>query len=399
MPIRQLQAEVAATSPIDTAFVSDKSLGGLPNARTLAQIGPIFEDLSSRITTAAKEIAAGIAAAEVSIRELRTRWQEGRKRIDEAYEKILRELQKERIDGQEFISLRRSIEELRPLQERERVLMSDLEALNAERRALLVEWEDVKADHFRGLSKAAATVTGRLQNRVRVSVTNAGSLEPLEELLRTSIGGNLKATLERFASSDRSVAEIAAVCREGTERLVERYGLSVPSAERLARSGPELAMKIEELDLPPTTGIELNTAAVGSAATWQNLDDVSAGQKATAVLLLLLLDSDRNGPLIVDQPEDDLDNRFVSDGIVPIIRTEKTHRQFLLTTHNANIPVLGDAELIVGLSTIVRDGNLTGVIPLDHAASIDAKPVRQLVEDVLEGGKAAFETRRLKYNF
>jgi len=398
-PIRQTQSEVAAACPIDSAFASDRSLADLPNASILAEIRPILDLLSSRVTTASNDIAFGIAAAETSIRELRGRWQEGRKRIDEAYEKILRELQKERIDGQEFISLRRSIEELRPLQERERLLLLDLEALNAERRALLVEWEDVKAEHYRDLSKAAATVSGRLQNRVRVSVINSGLLDPLEELLRSSIAGNLKAMLERFASSDRSVSEIASACREGTERLVERYGLSVASAERLVRGGPELTMKIEELDLPPTTGIELNTAAAGLPANWQSLDHVSAGQQATAVLLLLLLESDRNGPLIVDQPEDDLDNRFVSDGIVPIVRSEKTRRQFVLSTHNANIPVLGDAELIVGLSTTVRDGNLAGVVPRDHVGSIDAEPVRQLVEDVLEGGKAAFETRRLKYNF
>ena len=107
-------------------------------------------------------------------------------------------------------------------------------------------------------------------------------------------------------------------------------------------------MRIEEVELPSTTAIRLNTAPSGDPPVWQALDDLSTGQKATAVLLLLLLESE--APLIVDQPEDDLDNRFITEGVVPRMREEKLQRQFIFSTHNANIPVLGDAELIVGLT-------------------------------------------------
>ena len=75
----------------------------------------------------------------------------------------------------------------------------------------------------------------------------------------------------------------------------------------LAKAEPEVLMRVEELDLPPTTAIRLNTAPAGEPPAWQALEDLSTGQKATAVLLLLLLESE--APLIVDQPEDDLDNR------------------------------------------------------------------------------------------
>ena len=54
------------------------------------------------------------------------------------------------------------------------------------------------------------------------------------------------------------------------------------------------------------------------------------------MLLLLLLESE--APLVVDQPEDDLDNRFITEGVVPIMRQEKRRRQFVFSTHNANIP-------------------------------------------------------------
>ena len=117
------------------------------------------------------------------------------------------------------------------------------------------------------------------------------------------------------------------------------------------------------------------------------------------MLLLLLLESD--APLIVDQPEDDLDNRFITEGVVPKMREEKRRRQFVFSSHNANIPVLGDAELILGMTASgsgeIEEGRAR--IAPEHMGSIDAKPVRDLVGQILEGGKEAFETRRLKYGF
>ena len=105
-------------------------------------------------------------------------------------------------------------------------------------------------------------------------------------------------------------------------------------------------------------------------------------------------------PLVVDQPEDDLGNRFVTEGVVPKMREEKRRRQFVFATHNANIPVLGDAELIVGLTASGEAGQEGKArIPPEHIGSIDSRSVRELVEEVLESGRAAFEMRRRKYGF
>ena len=186
-------------------------------------------------------------------------------------------------------------------------------------------------------------------------------------------------------------------CRQGADFLAAEFGVSGVQADRLARASDEILMRIEELDLPSTTGIELNTAPPDEPESWQALDRLSTGQKATAVLLLLLLESD--APLIVDQPEDDLDNRFITEGVVPRMREEKRRRQFLFSTHNANIPVLGDAELIVGLSPSGDAEEGSAKIAPEHMGSIDARPVRKLVEELLEGGEDAFERRRRKYGF
>jgi len=129
------------------------------------------------------------------------------------------------------------------------------------------------------------------------------------------------------------------------------------------------------------------------------LKRLSTGQKATALLCLLLLESD--APLVIDQPEDDLDNRFISEYIVPKMKEEKRRRQFLFASHNANIPVLGDAELIVGLTPESDElsGELSGVVKPEHKGAIDNEPVRELVEEILEGGRDAFSVRQQKYGF
>ena len=130
-----------------------------------------------------------------------------------------------------------------------------------------------------------------------------------------------------------------------------------------------------------------------SDALFKPIDELSTGQQCTAVLHLLLLDN--QDPLILDQPEDNLDNAFIAERIVSELRRAKLTRQFLFATHNANIPVFGDAEWIGVLS--VEDGH--GKILPQEQGAIDVPSVQRLAADILEGGKSAFNQRREKYGF
>lgn len=385
--------------PIDRAFLSPKSLKELPGKAILADADPVLERLSREVEQAAGAMEDALKRADEGIQHIRGRWSERQRLVETQYQRILRELQKSAVDGAEFIRLRREIEGLRPLRER-RALLERLEKEQTDRRvALLVEWEEVKAAQFRLLDRAARAVSHELRDQVQVTVTSAGNREPLFDMLRAEIGGRLSEAIEQLKRApDLSLPEFVEKCRDGSEAVQRSYSIPRAQAERLSNAMPEALMRIEELDLNPTTSIQLNTAPVGDPPIWQALEDLSTGQKATAILLLLLLESD--APLIVDQPEDDLDNRFITDGVVPRMRDEKRRRQFIFSTHNANIPVLGDAELILGLTASGDAGNQgTSEIRPEHVGSIDARHVRELVEEILEGGKDAFETRRLKYGF
>lgn len=396
--LRECLESLRQEVPIDRTFLLPKALEDLPGKEILAAANDILERLNHDIEGTVRQFKKAMDRADEELGEVRVRWDARKREVQAAYEKILRDLQKSAVDGAEFIRLRKEIEDLRPLRDR-RSLLRRLEKEHLERRrALLAEWEDIKAEEFRLLDRAARKVTRKLRDRVQVEVAAAGNRETLLQLLRDEIGGRLSEAIEILGNvEDFSLPEFIDCCRTGADAVKARYQIPPAQANRLAETSLRTLMRIEELELLPTTAIRLNVAPTEQPPSWQALEDLSTGQKATAVLLLLFLESD--APLIVDQPEDDLDNRFITEGVVPRMREEKQQRQFIFSTHNANIPVLGDAELILGLTpTGEAEGGRARIAP-EHMGAIDAQPVRELVEDLLEGGKDAFEKRRLKYGF
>lgn len=113
-----------------------------------------------------------------------------------------------------------------------------------------------------------------------------------------------------------------------------------------------------------------------------------ASQGEQAATLLNILMNQSHGPLIIDQPEEDLDNKIINE-IIKTIRAAKDRRQLILATHNANIAVNGDSENVIEM---VLGRQVAG-------GAIDEKSVCNAITNTMEGGKDAFELRRKKYNF
>ena len=384
--------------PVDLSFVSAKALAGLPGRPVLAETIPVLEELNRELEEVAGRMTRALKRTDAALAVVGKKWSGRKRAVEDEYRRILRALKSAAADGEEFIRLQGEVERLRPLRKRLE-LLRELEKEHVDRRtALLTEWEDVERARFDRLRQAAAEVSQGLHDRVKVEVAEAGDRGPLREALRTEVGGRLSESIDRLMEmSDLSMAELVRCCRSGADELRQRYGIPIAQAQRLAQASEASLMALEELQLAPTTEILLNTAPTGDPPSWRPMDSLSTGQKATSVLLLLLLDSE--APLIIDQPEDDLDNRFITESVVPAMRKAKRQRQFIFTTHNANIPVLGDAELILGLTPTGEAGHGKAEVKSEHMGSIDSGPVREFVEEILEGGQQAFETRRLKYGF
>ncbi|MDR1020765.1 MAG: AAA family ATPase [Synergistaceae bacterium] len=155
-------------------------------------------------------------------------------------------------------------------------------------------------------------------------------------------------------------------------RLIRLLNEKPPSLDRFEIWFPEDLLRVK-----------YSPAAPGSHFT--DLENGSAGQKASAILAFLL--SHGCEPLIIDQPEDDLDNALIYDLIVKQIHENKNCRQLIIATHNPNIVVNGDAELVTALKFI------NGQIQVDCQGGLGEPKVRDVVCAIMEGGREAFDNR------
>lgn len=147
-----------------------------------------------------------------------------------------------------------------------------------------------------------------------------------------------------------------------------------------------------------------------------SLDKMSPGKKGLVLLQLLINLSDEEWPILLDQPEDDLDNRSVYDDLVDFLKKKKLQRQIIIVTHNPNLVVGADAEETIVANQsgqeVGRDNKkfrfeyVSGA--LENAFEFEAtqepailyrKGIRQHVCEILEGGKEAFQKREQKYSF
>lgn len=141
---------------------------------------------------------------------------------------------------------------------------------------------------------------------------------------------------------------------------------------------------------------------------------MSQGKQAFVILKLLLEFSDKTCPILIDQPEDSLDNRAIYKDLVKYLRKKKIERQIIIVTHNPNVVVGADSELIIIANQHGKDSPNQNHIKFQYksgslentAALIDTKEcildkqgIREHVCEILEGGKEAFEKRERKYGF
>lgn len=122
-----------------------------------------------------------------------------------------------------------------------------------------------------------------------------------------------------------------------------------------------------------------------SSPKFEDLEKGSAGQKAAAILAFLL--SHGNEPLVIDQPEDDLDNALIYDLIVKQIHENKNRRQLIIVTHNPNIVVNGDSELV----HVLKFEN--GQVKIDRQGGLGESDIREAICTIMEGGRQAFDKR------
>jgi len=381
----------------DLVFLSDKALERLPHAPLLRRGREALESLKTAATKALADLRGAVKTARAELTsmevELKAALEAAEKALEAEFAKLPDVAGKRGSEiGRAYQALLREIERIQPKEASLATARKLTEALEQERRNLLSELSDIRSRRTEALQDTAKRLNKRLRGKLRVDVVAGGNRQALKTWLCSLPGISEKRAGWADEADALTVPALVAAIRAGEQALRGLdWGITAGMAETLAKLSTKQVMELETINLVDQIDLQLNVSHAGEV--YRSLHQLSTGQQCTAILHLLLLDNP--DPLIMDQPEDNLDNAFIAERIVRELRNAKTERQFIFATHNANIPVFGDAEWI-GVFTATEDH---GELGKEAQGSIDVPAIRDEAARILEGGKEAFMQRQEKYGY
>ena len=186
-------------------------------------------------------------------------------------------------------------------------------------------------------------------------------------------------------------AEEGGAFQESLPKEVKEGLWTFPAQDGSSNGALQVAavLKLDEVVLDDLPDILLNDRPQQMKRP-RPLGKLSPGQRCSAILPILLLNG--TAPLIIDQPEDNLDNRLIRQVIVNVLASIKLRRQVIVATHNPNLPVLGDAEQIIVLRAVEDEQ-----CAIETSGALDDHDVVHCITEIMEGGREAFQYRQSIY--
>jgi len=384
----------------DSGFLSDAAIDGLPHKDTLRAMRETLQRLTNEAGGLLKtwtdvyaryslEQNKHLAALSAGIKTEEASLEKGYGQIPAAHGKTGRQI------ALEFQQLIKDIQAILPKRAQLGTRLAAIKALEQERAALLAELSKHRSQASALVDKAIKKLKKKLDGKLRLAVVPESQRGPvIDYLLGCKLDGIGEKRLDWIRTVlDFSPIQLVDLIRAGEAALRNAgWGITPSVAQGLLKMEEPQLLKLQEIDMKAEPVIELNVSHSGKEE-YKRLNQLSIGQKCTAILHLLLIEN--TDPLILDQPEDHLDNAFIADRIVTTLRQAKLQRQFVFATHNANIPVFGDAEWIGVLEWNADNA----AIPPGMQGAIDIPAIRDRAAEILEGGKEAFTQRSKKYGY
>lgn len=363
-----------------------------PQKEYLERVTAATKELATKLADLSSQMQAALISAESAATEAKADWDKAVAAKRAEYQEVLRVLHEQGLQPDKFVATKQNLQNLKAKEPRRKQSDTTIKTLKTKRKKLLGELlnhEQRQKEELQEAVRAANTATNGV---VIVQPVPASDRSAIKEVISGHISGQRNRIMAAVDAEDFSPRTFIADARKGADALAG-YDIKGAQAQAVIQAGEAMFREMEELSVDSAVDVRLDIAYGTKTREYKSMSQLSKGQKATALLLLLL--SGSNAPLIIDQPEDDLDNRFVYDGVVTNLRSLKGKRQVIASTHNANVPVLGDAELIV---TLEGDGQ-HGWPAEDGIGSLDNKTIRTYAENILEGGPDAFNARQHLYGF
>lgn len=263
-----------------------------------------------------------------------------------------------------------------------------IQTLIARRNQALDALEAMRSARFEARREAAARLNDVLGPRIHINVMRGGQSEAFGSALTEALRGSGLRYNDLVAAlaariSPRELLE--AVDNSDFDLIATRGSMTLDRAAKVA-----VALKDADLGAIATVPVDdYVTFSLMDGPDYKDIAELSTGQRCTVILPLVLRHTERL--LIVDQPEDHIDNAFIAETLIKSILARPANGQLLFSTHNANIPVLGSADFVIQLGSDGRRG-----FPIASGALVDT-PIVHAITSVMEGGAAAFRQRATFY--
>ena len=268
---------------------------------------------------------------------------------------------------------------------------SAITSLKKDRATLLGKLKDARSAKAHSRSVFVEELNARLGDNVLVDLSGRDTSLFFDTVDGPLHGSGMQHREDQISLACESFApaELVAIIRAASIDQLTEIGITENNASRMMKPLTEdVLYRIERVDVPPLPSIRIKREG---QSDYTDLSSLSVGEKCSAILSIALLSKGK--PLVIDQPEDDLDHAFIINSIVEGIRTAKPGRQIVAATHNPNIPVLGDAEMVFRVARKAGDD----VCHIRNSGGLELPQVTAEVQS-LEGGADAFERRRQRYS-
>lgn len=364
---------------IETDFSEIKNYESKYNKEIFENLIKLINEIEKKINEF-NEVKTQIEKIQMKMKEILDKYENDKKDFEEEFEEIKRTLNLEKnLDADTYLNLQKqknSIEQeitelSKKLNDRDPIRKRIRKNIQARR-----DWI-IKNNEF--YAKFADNINTN-QNNISIIFSPNENRKKFAEQLKNIVSGSKIRTVDLEKVSEKFTDNIGVL--EDIFLNDSKILLTILNSMNIEKIKGYYMKKLETAcEYIPNNKVEIKYHD-------KELKNYSLGQRASAIILFILAQKD-NDLIIIDQPEDDMDNQVIYEELIKTLKQTKSHIQFIFSTHNPNIPVLGDAENIISIKnekeTIINN------------ASIDDKDIQKDIVEIMEGGEEAFNRRKAIY--
>ncbi len=385
MKLKSVTGMLASEVP---PIFSQEMLGG-PNATFMVDAQRALQVAAADVDRLLEEAVDRLRAAHESLRKLRGGLETDHSAQEIEFKKLIEKYKEAQSQSAERAKAEKRRNELLAMERQLIDTNKQITALEEERMQLMAKLSDKRDERFNARQGVAKRLNENLQPAIKIEVKQFGERTEYRQLIERALAsaGVKKQVVASRVSANVPPSELYDIVRrQATKELVQRCELNENQAAAviIEMHKPENLYELEVVEMDDLPSIQLR-----DGDDYKDSASLSTGQKCTAILPILLFDS--ANPLLIDQPEDNLDNGFVFGTVVKSIRKVQGTRQLIFVTHNPNIPVLGDASRIVLMHSDGRAARPRAIGDVDSC--------KDHIVLLLEGGKEAFQRRMERYQY